>query len=84
MTPLAKEPFIKPWMIDLADDHYALDVTRARKLLEWWPKQTLRGTLPLMVAALARDPVGWYRENRLVPPSWLHAQAAPSPPPPST
>ena len=24
------DPFIKPWMIDLADDHYALDISRAR------------------------------------------------------
>jgi hypothetical protein len=23
-----EEPFIKPWMIDLADDHYALDIHR--------------------------------------------------------
>ena len=24
------DPFIKPWMIDIADDHYALDISRAR------------------------------------------------------
>ena len=33
--PLIEEPFIKPWMIDLAYDHYALDITRARTLLDW-------------------------------------------------
>ena len=27
------EDFIKPWMIDLADDHYELDITRARTVL---------------------------------------------------
>lgn len=27
------EAFIKPWMIDLADDHFELGITRARKLL---------------------------------------------------
>jgi nucleoside-diphosphate-sugar epimerase len=59
------EPFIKPWMIDLADDHYALDTTRARSLLGWEPRRGLRATLPRMVAALKADPAGWYKENRL-------------------
>lgn len=65
--PLGEEPFIKPWMIDLADDHYALDVTRARRLLGWEPRRSLRDTLPKMVAALKADPPGWYRANDLAP-----------------
>ena len=69
--PLGEEPFIKPWMIDLADDHYALDITRARKLLDWEPKRSLRHTLPKMVAALEADPLGWYRTNKLEPPASL-------------
>lgn len=73
--PFAEEPFIKPWMIDLADDHYALDITKARTMLGWEPKQSLRGTLPRMIAALKADPVGWYRENKLEPPSWLEERA---------
>lgn len=28
--PGVDDPFIRPWMIDLADDHYALDIRRAR------------------------------------------------------
>lgn len=64
-VPLGEEPFIKPWMVDLADDHYALDITRARTLLGWEPKRSLRDMLPLMVAALKADPSGWYRENEL-------------------
>jgi nucleoside-diphosphate-sugar epimerase len=59
------DPFIKPWMIDRADDHYALDITRARQLLGWEPNRSLRGTLPAMVAALRADAEGWYRENKL-------------------
>jgi nucleoside-diphosphate-sugar epimerase len=69
--PFAEEPFIKPWMIDLADDHYALDITKARTALGWQPKQGLRDSLPKMIAALKADPVGWYRENKLEPPGWL-------------
>lgn len=73
--PFGPEPFIKPWMIDRAEDHYELDITRARTLLGWEPKASLRRTLPLMVQALKQDPVGWYRENKLEPPKDL-AQAA--------
>jgi uncharacterized membrane protein len=71
-------PFIKPWMIDLANDHYALDIGRARKLLGWEPRHTLRETLPKMIAALKADPPGWYKENKLkvkaTPegPAWPH------------
>jgi nucleoside-diphosphate-sugar epimerase len=74
--PLAEEPFIKPWMIDLADDHYALDISRARTVLGWEPKRSLRGTLPKVIAALKADPLGWYREHKLEPPSWLEEAAA--------
>jgi nucleoside-diphosphate-sugar epimerase len=69
--PFAEEPFIKPWMIDLADDHYALDITKAQRVLGWEPKRSLRHTLPKMISALKADPVKWYRENKLEPPSWL-------------
>jgi nucleoside-diphosphate-sugar epimerase len=69
-TP-GQESFIRPWMIDRANDHYALDITRARTLLGWEPKRSLRETLPKMVAALQADPLGWYRENDLEPPSKL-------------
>jgi hypothetical protein len=30
---LGEEPFIRPWMVDIANDHYAIDISRARKLL---------------------------------------------------
>ncbi len=66
-----EEPFIKPWMINLADDHYVLDITRAHDLLGWRPKRSLRETLPLMISALNEDPLGWYREHKLEPPSRL-------------
>jgi nucleoside-diphosphate-sugar epimerase len=69
--PFAEEPFIKPFMIDLADDHYELDISRARSLLGWKPSHSLRETLPKMVEALKADPLGWYKANKLTPPSDL-------------
>ncbi len=67
--PFGPEPFIKPWMIDRAADHYELDITRARRLLGWEPKHSLRATLPKMAEALKRDPAGWYAANKLDPPA---------------
>ena len=74
-----QDPFIKPWMIDRANDHYALDITRARTLLDWAPGHTLRKTLPKMVAALQADPPGWYHENELELPSSLSDNEPPLP-----
>ncbi len=65
------DPFIKPWMIDRANDHYALDITRAKTLLGWQPKRSLRDTIPLMIAALKADPVAFFKENDLELPSEL-------------
>jgi nucleoside-diphosphate-sugar epimerase len=59
------DPFIKPWMIARANDHYALDISRARKRLGWQPGRSLRATIPKMIGALKADPVRWYEENGL-------------------
>ena len=71
-------PFIRPWMIDLADDHYALDIGRARALLGWEPRHSLRETLPKMLDALKEDPAAWYKENKLKPAA---GQGVPAEPP---
>ena len=78
-----KEGFVKPWMIDRANDHYALDLSRARTLLGWEPTRTLRATLPKMVAAMQADPQAWYKDNDLTFPSKLK-QAARTPTTPDT
>ncbi len=64
--PFTHNTFIQPWMIDLADDHYALDISKAKKLLDWSPKHSLEKTLPLMIEDLKRDPEAWYKKNGLV------------------
>jgi nucleoside-diphosphate-sugar epimerase/uncharacterized membrane protein len=64
---LAHDPFIRPWMIEIADDHYELDISRARTLLGWSPRHSLLGTLPAMIAALKADPTDWYANNKLNP-----------------
>lgn len=62
---LDEDPFIQPWMIDQASDHYELDISRARQVLEWEPQHRLRHSLPEMLAHLKADPPGWYAANKL-------------------
>lgn len=75
ILPLGRDSFIKPWMVDLADDNIELDITRARTILGWEPRHTLRDTLPKMLSGLRADPFTWYRENKLKPPLWLRELA---------
>jgi nucleoside-diphosphate-sugar epimerase len=72
---LDQDPFIRPWMVDISDDHYELDISRARKLLGWEPRHTLRETLPRIIAALKADPARWYAVNKLNPAAAASAQA---------
>jgi nucleoside-diphosphate-sugar epimerase len=66
-----ERPFIKPFMVRMADDHYELDMSRARRLLGWTPRHQLKATLPKIVEALQRNPKAWYEKNDLTPPPAL-------------
>ncbi|MBA3598232.1 MAG: NAD-dependent epimerase/dehydratase family protein, partial [Methylibium sp.] len=61
------DPFVRPWMIDIANDHYEVDISRASRLLGWRPRHSLLEHLPEMIRALKADPSGWYRANKLNP-----------------
>ena len=63
--------FIQPWMIDIANDHYQLDITKAKNILGWAPSHTLLETLPSMISFLKRDPAAFYKINGLTMPKWL-------------
>jgi nucleoside-diphosphate-sugar epimerase/uncharacterized membrane protein len=64
---LDQEPFIKPFMIDQADDHYGLDISRAERVLGWHPDHALMQELPRIIEGLKANPVGWYAANKLEP-----------------
>lgn len=66
--PEEKEPFIKHWMIDLADQHYELDISKAKALVDWTPKHRLLETLPNIVHSLREDPADWYKRHKLTNP----------------
>lgn len=58
-------PFIKPWMVDLADANYPVDSSKAKQLLDWAPRRKLSETLPEMIRRLKEDPASWYEANEL-------------------
>ncbi len=62
---MGTDVFVQPWMIDVADDDYTLDTSRAQELLGWRPQHSLRERLPVMIERLKKDPVGWYAANGL-------------------
>ncbi len=64
---LDQDTHIRPWMVENSDDHYELDISRARTLLGWVPRRSLTGTLPEMIMRLMADPTDWYAKNRLDP-----------------
>ena len=66
-----EKPFIQPFMIAMADDHYALDISRAEQWLGWRPRHRLQDELPAMVANLKRNPKAWYERNGVTAPQWL-------------
>ncbi|MBB4659658.1 vitamin K epoxide reductase family protein [Parvularcula dongshanensis] len=66
-----QKPFIRPFMIDLSSDHYALNTDEAERLLGWRAKHFILDELPAMIARLKEDPAGWYERNHITPPRWL-------------
>lgn len=67
-VPFIQKPFIKSWMVKLADDHYELDIEKAFQYLGWKPQHDLKRTLPKMISFLKSDPVNFYKENKITPP----------------
>lgn len=68
-----EKPFIRPFMIDMASDHYALDTARARDLLGWMPDHRIEDGIASLVASLKEDPAAWYDANGIHQPPWLVA-----------
>ena len=65
------DTFIKPWMIDLADAHYPVDPGKARAVLGWEPRHSLRESLCEMLGRIQQDPQRWYEINKLPAPAGL-------------
>jgi len=68
-----EKPFIKPFMVDMASDHYALDIKKAKELLGWQPKHNIKDILPKIIDKLKNDPAKWYKDNNINPPEWIES-----------
>lgn len=49
----------------ITDDHYELDISYSKEMIDWEPKRNLKDTLPKIVEALTEDPKSWYEEHGL-------------------
>ncbi len=58
-------PFIKPWMVDLADDNYEVSMNKSRQVIGWAPKRQLRNILPTIIQNMRADPVAWYKRHNI-------------------
>jgi nucleoside-diphosphate-sugar epimerase len=73
---LGQATFIKPWMVDLADTHYPVEIERARIRLGWEPQHRLRDTLSKIIGSLKMDPQRWYEINGLTKGEWKKKKRA--------
>tara|TARA_R110002049_G_scaffold72267_2_gene186440 strand:+ start:1240 stop:3792 length:2553 start_codon:yes stop_codon:yes gene_type:complete len=62
---LDEDQFQKPWMVSIANDHYEVDCSRARELIDWSPQHRLSKVLPTITQSLKDDPYSWYQANGL-------------------
>lgn len=66
-----EKPFIRPFMIDLASDHYELDIRQAKADLGWEPKHHIHDGLKTLIDNLKQDPAAWYERNGITAPDWI-------------
>ncbi|MDN3505727.1 MAG: NAD(P)-dependent oxidoreductase [Simkaniaceae bacterium] len=62
---IGRKSFIQPWMIDLADDHYDLDIGKSKEVLGWEPAFNLKNCLPKFVSALKENPQKWIEKHEI-------------------
>lgn len=66
-----EKPFIRAFMIDLASDHYDVDISKAKQDLDWQPKHSIYHGLQKLIENLKKDPAEWYEKNGITAPGWL-------------
>ena len=66
-----EKPFIKPFMIDLASDHYDVDITAAKHTLGWHPRHDVYHGLEALISSLKQDPAAWYKRHAITPPDFV-------------
>ena len=65
-----EEPFIRPFMAMMGDDHYALDIRRARAAARLGAAAPPEGRPAGDHRRDEARSVGWYKRQRIKPPAW--------------
>ena len=73
-SAFSDDEFVKPWMVDVADQEYKIDIDKARTMLGWEPRHKLRDTLPYIAGRLLEDTAKWYEMNGLEAPEEVVAR----------
>ena len=60
---VSKNEFYQSWMIDMADEHYAFDLTSTRDLLGWSPSHYLQAELPNLLSNATSNSAAWHARN---------------------
>jgi dihydroflavonol-4-reductase len=62
-----KPPFLQPWMIRFAGEHFEFDLSETERGLGWRPTRSMARVLPKMLGAKKTAPRQWYERNRSRP-----------------
>lgn len=65
---------VQPWMVDIADEEYRIDIDKAREMLDWQPRHNLRDELSRIIERLLEDPKSWYEQNGMEVPEEVAAR----------
>lgn len=77
--PVIREPFIRPWMIPHADEHFDVDISKARRVFGWEPREHLRRKLPVIARNLRNHPKKWYAVNKMDEPFYRELRGVKGP-----
>ena len=59
--------FVRPWMVRYAGEHFELDTSRTRALLDWQPEHRLGRDLDRILETARRDPERFHERNERRP-----------------
>lgn len=67
LSAVGSEDFVRPWMVDYADEHFAFDVSRAATDLQWRPSRHISDVLPEMCHRADHRRREWTKKNQARP-----------------
>lgn len=60
---MGKRRFVRPWMIDFADEHFEFDIRYSQQELGWQPHRQIQADLPRMLKKLKEEPEIYFEKN---------------------